>query len=293
MIFLSRSSSSPPAGRATAGTGAGVGAGQDTITRMLLDHLDRHLDLLTRTRDVGRQLDVPTYCLTVRKAGQTPQGFPEPSSTARTADQVDVAHAASLSAGSVAGASTAMPVAMASSSNVGSPDCVALATKISQLKNAVMKAKADLSNAVETLRICRANHSGGQGSSNASAGANAAPQSMSPVDASSQSSVPFVLAGWTPCVVASLDPNGKFGSSGVGASRFVAGTDAAPYTVTFENLDTATAPAQIVTITDQLNTTADDLVDCLGTVDLNRSAQGPSGYRSILTGQSTSTTSSY
>jgi RHS repeat-associated protein len=51
----------------------------------------------------------------------------------------------------------------------------------------------------------------------------------------------------------SHDPNAKFGPAGYGPSHFVAATAVLPYRVDFENDPTATAPAQIVTVTDQLD----------------------------------------
>jgi hypothetical protein len=55
------------------------------------------------------------------------------------------------------------------------------------------------------------------------------------------------------------DPNGKSGSSGVGTERFYTGDVALPYVVTFENVDTASLPAQDVVVTDQLDPNVFDL----------------------------------
>jgi uncharacterized protein (TIGR03437 family) len=55
------------------------------------------------------------------------------------------------------------------------------------------------------------------------------------------------------------DPNGKVGPGGVGQAQYVTGTLPLPYIVYFENLDTASLPAQDVVITDQLNTALLDL----------------------------------
>ncbi len=57
----------------------------------------------------------------------------------------------------------------------------------------------------------------------------------------------------------STDPNDKSGSSGVGAPRFYNNDVALPYSVTFENEDTATLPAQDVVVTDQLDPNVFDL----------------------------------
>ena len=57
-----------------------------------------------------------------------------------------------------------------------------------------------------------------------------------------------------PKCVASRDPNAKYGSEGFGAERYVSGERPLNYLVTFENVADASAPAQVVTITDQLDT---------------------------------------
>ncbi len=59
--------------------------------------------------------------------------------------------------------------------------------------------------------------------------------------------------------VFSLDPNLKTGSQGTGVTRFIAGAEPLRYLVEFENKDTATAPAQQVFITDQLDSVNLDL----------------------------------
>ena len=54
-------------------------------------------------------------------------------------------------------------------------------------------------------------------------------------------------------VFLAIDPNEKSGPSGSGAGHYVTGADPLPYTITFENLETATAAAQEVVVTDQLD----------------------------------------
>ncbi len=54
-------------------------------------------------------------------------------------------------------------------------------------------------------------------------------------------------------VVASQDPNDKAGLPGVGVPRYISGNETMPYLVRFENMSTATAPAQDVTIIDPLD----------------------------------------
>lgn len=53
--------------------------------------------------------------------------------------------------------------------------------------------------------------------------------------------------------VGSVDPNDKVGPAGTGAERFLGEDALIPYTVFFENKPDATAPAQEVVITDQLD----------------------------------------
>ncbi len=57
----------------------------------------------------------------------------------------------------------------------------------------------------------------------------------------------------------SIDPNDKVGALGVDDARFLSGDTLLPYAVFFENLQTATAAAQEVTITDQLDVDRLDL----------------------------------
>jgi hypothetical protein len=59
--------------------------------------------------------------------------------------------------------------------------------------------------------------------------------------------------------VGSHDPNEKAGSLGVGIGHYVTGAELVPYLVLFENIESATAPAQEVVLTDQLDTSTLDL----------------------------------
>ena len=61
------------------------------------------------------------------------------------------------------------------------------------------------------------------------------------------------------CTIASFDPNDKIGSEGVEFERYLSGKQPLRYAIFFENLETATAPAQEVVITDQLDTVNMDL----------------------------------
>ncbi len=54
-------------------------------------------------------------------------------------------------------------------------------------------------------------------------------------------------------VTNSRDPNEKAGPDGFGAQRYIEGDEPLPYVVRFENVASATAPAQVVRITDQLD----------------------------------------
>jgi hypothetical protein len=63
--------------------------------------------------------------------------------------------------------------------------------------------------------------------------------------------------------VASFDPNDIAGPAGRGAERFIQGDAALSYHVYFENLPAATAPAQTVKITNQLDTTKFDVTSVL------------------------------
>lgn len=59
--------------------------------------------------------------------------------------------------------------------------------------------------------------------------------------------------------ITSGDPNDKVGSQGVGVQGYTAGGTPLRYAILFSNLETATAPAQDVIITDQLDPLVDDL----------------------------------
>ncbi|MEM7230949.1 MAG: hypothetical protein AAF517_02165 [Planctomycetota bacterium] len=59
--------------------------------------------------------------------------------------------------------------------------------------------------------------------------------------------------------VASMDPNDKYGPRGSGDAHWIRSDDAMRYTILFENLDSATAPAQEVRIVDQLDVSKFDL----------------------------------
>jgi len=72
--------------------------------------------------------------------------------------------------------------------------------------------------------------------------------------------------------VSSYDPNAKAGSTGAGVQQFLSGSQAWPYIVDFENDASATAPAQAVTVTDQLDTT---------NFDLSTFSLGPVGFGSF------------
>jgi CSLREA domain-containing protein len=74
-----------------------------------------------------------------------------------------------------------------------------------------------------------------------------------------------------PEVVDSSDPNDKIGPSGV--QGYIDGVAPLPYAVFFENVATATAPAQEVVITDQLD---------VATLDLATFALGPIGFGDTL-----------
>jgi hypothetical protein len=60
-------------------------------------------------------------------------------------------------------------------------------------------------------------------------------------------------------IAGAVDPNAKYGPQGYGAAQAVSGDRPMPFVITFENLETATAPAQEVVVTDQLDPTQVDL----------------------------------
>jgi hypothetical protein len=71
-------------------------------------------------------------------------------------------------------------------------------------------------------------------------------------------------------VVTSRDPNAKVGLSGYGESNYINPVDKFNYVVMFENMPTASAPAQEVIITDRLDVDAFDLTTfALGPISFN------------------------
>jgi len=60
-------------------------------------------------------------------------------------------------------------------------------------------------------------------------------------------------------VVTSIDPNEKVGSHGTGEPQYISGQQPLRYVIFFENLETATAPAQEVIVEDQLDESTMDL----------------------------------
>ena len=60
-------------------------------------------------------------------------------------------------------------------------------------------------------------------------------------------------------IITSGDPNEKVGNPGAGPARYLSGTPPMSYSIYFDNMPTATAPAQKVVITDQLNASMVDL----------------------------------
>ena len=80
----------------------------------------------------------------------------------------------------------------------------------------------------------------------------------SPVVAPMAPNPPVDVTGTTTTVgVTSHDPNAIIGPAGFGASNFIAAGTSLPYEVEFENSSTATAPAQRVDISDQLDANLD------------------------------------
>ena len=67
-------------------------------------------------------------------------------------------------------------------------------------------------------------------------------------------------------IVMSIDPNEKYGSRGFGEEQYISRQEPLRYSIFFENLATATAPAQEVIVTDQLD---------LEKVDINTLSLGP------------------
>jgi hypothetical protein len=88
----------------------------------------------------------------------------------------------------------------------------------------------------------------------------------------------------TVCPLFSWDPNDKVGPSGVGTQRYVARDLPLPYTIFFENKSAATAPAQDVVVTDQLDSDLDLATFKLGDIRFGgRVIAVPAGLREFST----------
>lgn len=74
---------------------------------------------------------------------------------------------------------------------------------------------------------------------------------------------------WQVIVVGSFDPNDKIGAWGVGTPRYISSEEPLRYAVYFENVETATAAAQEVVVTDQLDPAK---------MDLDTFSLGPMGF---------------
>jgi hypothetical protein len=69
----------------------------------------------------------------------------------------------------------------------------------------------------------------------------------------------FARLYWPLIALLSVDPNDKYGNPGVGARRGIRSDDTLSYAIAFENVPTATAPAQIVIVSDTLDAAMLDL----------------------------------
>lgn len=88
----------------------------------------------------------------------------------------------------------------------------------------------------------------------------------------------------TVCPVTSFDPNDKVGAAGPGDAGYVRGVNPLPYTVFFENVPAATAPAQEVVITDQLDANLDLSTFALDTIGFgNRTIEVPEAAQNFTT----------
>ncbi len=77
-------------------------------------------------------------------------------------------------------------------------------------------------------------------------------------EAGSGSGIPgFDYVAWVASVLGSRDPNDKVGPAGFGLRSFVAMTQPIPYTINFENVSMASAPAHTIRVTDQLDPNLD------------------------------------
>lgn len=85
--------------------------------------------------------------------------------------------------------------------------------------------------------------------------------------------------------VRSFDPNDKVGSRGVDVKQYLSGQESLRYVISFENLETATAPAQEVVITDDLSANS-EIIDLnsfsLGSISFGNKVMSPPPGRSTF-----------
>ena len=99
-----------------------------------------------------------------------------------------------------------------------------------------------------------------------------------------RTSAPQPVAGGSTKIVISADPNDITGPSGIGSASFISSEATLPYTIDFENLPTATAPAQTVTVTQQLSPNLDWSTFQLGAIDFGSTVVNvPAGITSYTT----------
>ncbi len=92
---------------------------------------------------------------------------------------------------------------------------------------------------------------------------------ISSASADSECRLPVQTGSLPVLTVSSFDPNTKLGSVGVGPQQYLSASQPSPYSIAFENVASATAPAQSVTVIDQLDTAH---------LDLSTFALGPMGF---------------
>ena len=131
--------------------------------------------------------------------------------------------------------------------NPNTPVCIAIQAQldavdiqIQNLQNLIASLTDQLKKALKDLHNCLK----GQQSSSADLFGSAV--------SSLSSSISTISASISLCGVNSLDPNDKVGAQGFGSQHFV-GPEPLRYSIFFNNKPTATAPAQDIVVTDQLN----------------------------------------
>jgi hypothetical protein len=152
-----------------------------------------------------------------------------------------------------------------------SPTCFNLALEIAGLEKKISSLNAELSGLnkylSDIIAAMKAKKCPPSTSNSSIENSSSAVNNSSTTAASSAGNGNSPTASEDICTVTSWDPNAKAGPEGVGPLGFISG-NLLPYTIFFENLPTATAPAQQISVVDPIDPSLDPSTVSIGTLNL-------------------------